>query len=229
VSLLTPRLGIKKPQDSDTFLTSDFDANYDLIDSYPGVFVCTQSTRPSWGTPQAGQLIFCTDTRILYEWTGTAFREPLVSPGSWTVNATLSTSVSPPSGGVSTTTYTVGTFNSSRACAALVVGALNFVPPQAEYDTTVNFVLQINGNDLTTFGANFTKQGVYISSTGISYTTPHTIVGFATTGSNGVNIGSNTMSIKVNIADNDVYSGGPTGITLTSASISVLAVNNSSQ
>jgi len=230
MSLLTTRLGIKKPQDPDPFLASDFQQNYDLIDSYPGVFVCTQGTRPVWGSAQAGQLIFCTDTRILYEWTGSSFREPLVSPGAWVLNTTLNTTLTPPGGlGYAIATYTVGTFTSSRACAGLLIGELDFVPPAVYYDLNVNIVLQINGHDLSTFGGSFTQQGDFTNISGGMYSTSTSLFAFATTGGNAINIGSNTVSVKVSIADNGADTPGPTPIQLNAAAMAALAVNNSSQ
>jgi hypothetical protein len=58
---------------SDPFLLSDFLTNWGILDSSPGVFICTSSTHPSWGTDQAGRLVFETDTLDFLGWNGTTF------------------------------------------------------------------------------------------------------------------------------------------------------------
>lgn len=59
---------------SDRFRIQDYTDNWNLLDSFPGVFVCTSGTRPGdWGAPQTGLIIFETDTTLLWYWTGSAF------------------------------------------------------------------------------------------------------------------------------------------------------------
>ena len=142
MSTLTTRLGIKKPQDADPFLTADFDTNYDLIDSYPGVWVCTSTTLPAWGAAQAGQLVVCTDTRTPLEWTGAAWRDPLVVPALWSLSTTLSTSLSP---GTSGAAFSLGTVSSTRACAALANLQVVYRPLPLGVPYTIVFTLTVNG------------------------------------------------------------------------------------
>lgn len=76
----TPRTGIKTWDGSDPFLRADFNDNWRKVDSYLSAFICTSTTRPSWGAAQAGMRIFETDTRRDLMWTGTTWKEPLPAP-----------------------------------------------------------------------------------------------------------------------------------------------------
>lgn len=69
----TARLGLLKPSTSDAFSTADIAANWAKIDQYPGNYVCTSTTRPSWGSAQQGMSISEADTGLVWRWTGTAF------------------------------------------------------------------------------------------------------------------------------------------------------------
>ncbi len=66
----TSRLGLLKPSTADPFSTSDIAANWQKIDDNPGVFLCTSSTRPSWGAAHKGREILETDTLLKWIWTG---------------------------------------------------------------------------------------------------------------------------------------------------------------
>ena len=70
MTTLTSRLGLIKPSTADPFSTADIAANWQKIDDNPGTFLCTSSTRPSWGTAQKGREIFETDTMLKWIWTG---------------------------------------------------------------------------------------------------------------------------------------------------------------
>jgi Chaperone of endosialidase len=72
MSTFTARLRIKRPDGTDPFLRQDFVDNYNLLDRYPGAFICTNATRPSdWGVGQSGLDIKETDTGYTYRWSGT--------------------------------------------------------------------------------------------------------------------------------------------------------------
>lgn len=74
MSTLSPRLGLKRPDDTDPFLTSDFVNNYNIMDASPGTFICTSSTRPAWGSGQAGRTIFLTDWKCFQWWDGSSWQ-----------------------------------------------------------------------------------------------------------------------------------------------------------
>ena len=68
----TSRLGLLKPSTSDVFSTSDLAANWQKIDDNPGVYLCTSTTRPTWGAAHKGREIMETDTLLKWIWTGSA-------------------------------------------------------------------------------------------------------------------------------------------------------------
>lgn len=110
MSTTSQHMGLKIPDGSDPFLRTDFVNNYNLIDQYPGDWICTSTTRPAWGTAQAGMKIIETDTRRTMLWNGTSFNELLYGPAVWwgalRPNATLARST--------TVSFTVGTFTVNR-------------------------------------------------------------------------------------------------------------------
>lgn len=70
----TPRIGYQAPLTSDPYDTSEESDRWFLADDYPGVFICTSSTRPStWDSTQEGMLIFETDSDLMWRWNGSAF------------------------------------------------------------------------------------------------------------------------------------------------------------
>src|SRR5215469_1903632 len=83
MSTTSQRMGLKVPDGSDPFLRTDFVQNYNTLDKYPGNWICTSTTRPTWGTGQAGMCITETDTRRTMLWTGTTWREMLYGPAVW--------------------------------------------------------------------------------------------------------------------------------------------------
>lgn len=70
---ISQRLGLVKPARTDPFVTSDIANNWQKIDDAPGAHICTSTTRPSWGSGQAGRLIMETDSGLAWRWTGTTF------------------------------------------------------------------------------------------------------------------------------------------------------------
>lgn len=74
----TARLGLPVWSGGDSFLRTEFNAAMATIDSSPGVLVCTSSTRPVWGSGQAGRTIIETNTSRIYVWDGSAWNR--VSP-----------------------------------------------------------------------------------------------------------------------------------------------------
>lgn len=74
MTTLTKFLRLIKPSPQDSFSTADIAANWEEIDKAPGVHICTSTTRPTWSGTQAGRLIWETDTRLLWSWSGTAWQ-----------------------------------------------------------------------------------------------------------------------------------------------------------
>lgn len=87
MSSLSTRLALKRPDGTDPFLRLDFVNNWNKLDQYPGTFVCTSGTRPSWGDAQIGMNIYETDTKREYRWTGADWywmNQPQRMPGEIT-------------------------------------------------------------------------------------------------------------------------------------------------
>lgn len=67
-------IGINIVSGGENFSTATYNANWNLIDQFPGIFLCTSLTRPvSWGTNQTGMLIFESDSGLYWQWTGSSF------------------------------------------------------------------------------------------------------------------------------------------------------------
>lgn len=110
MSTTSQHMGMKIPDGSDPFLRTDFVQNWNTLDQYPGVWICTSTTRPAWGAAQAGMMILETDTRRTLMWSGTTFKEMLYGPAVWwgasRPNATINQATVVP--------FTVGTFTVNR-------------------------------------------------------------------------------------------------------------------
>jgi hypothetical protein len=109
-------LGLKLNDQSDPFELSDFTSNYEILDANPGVFICTSVSRPSWGTAQAGRLIFMTDLKQLSYWNGSAWNDPRdaapVFAGGTVINQGI--------GASAVKNYSILTINTPRPCALTV-------------------------------------------------------------------------------------------------------------
>lgn len=212
----TTRLGLKTPADPDPFLTSDFTDNYQLLDSYPGVFVCTSGTLPAWGAPQAGQLVFCTDTRTVLEWNGSGWQEPLAAPAGWNLATAIGTSIS----SSSSATFSVGTFTSTRAGHALAVVQVDFQPPNANTAVLMYGWPIINGSSFGT-QYNWGQNGT----TGSSSSFGGSRVSMITTGIAPVVAGSNSVSVYVNY-QSLVSGGGTPSVFIALARVSLVMANS---
>lgn len=129
MSTNSQHLGLKIPDGSDPFLRTDFVQNDNILDSYPGTWIATSTTRPTWGTSQTGMLILETDTRRTMLWSGTAWKEMLTGPAMWygslRPNALIAKST--------TVTYTVGTFTTHRPGSVLVMAGVEVGLPQHSF------------------------------------------------------------------------------------------------
>jgi hypothetical protein len=104
------RLALNIFSTADVFSTAQYDANWSLLDNYPGIFVCTSSTRPTWGANQNGMRIHETDTGLSWVWNGSAFSRGSPSGNlgriTRTSNIGATTTWTPPSTGTLTTVLT---------------------------------------------------------------------------------------------------------------------------
>ncbi|MFE6000292.1 hypothetical protein ACFQ6C_26085 [Streptomyces sp. NPDC056454] len=138
----TPRLGLKTWDQSDPFLRQDFNDNSARLDSSPGVFLCTSSSRPAWGAAQAGMRAYETDTRREVVWTGSAWREPLSAPPVWVGGARPDVAM----GHDTHVYYKLATFQVNRPGALLVDLAIE-VAVQSTFTMNAAFRVQVDGND----------------------------------------------------------------------------------
>lgn len=76
----SPRMGLLIPQPQDQFSTALYQTNFQILDSAPGAYICTSTTRPpigtasgSWWTAQKGRKIIETDTGLEWMFDGTKF------------------------------------------------------------------------------------------------------------------------------------------------------------
>ena len=117
MSTTSQHLGLTVPDPSDPFQRTDFVNNYNKIDSYPGVFICTSTTHPVWGVNQAGMTIFETDTRRILNWDGSAWHEVQTTPSIWSANLLPAVTLTPGQ----TVTYTLATINARRPATVVVL------------------------------------------------------------------------------------------------------------
>jgi hypothetical protein len=95
---------------ADTFSTAQYNANWTTLDGYPGFYICTSTTRPTWGANQTGMRIQETDTGLSWMWNGSAFVRMNGSGNlgriTRTSNIGTTTTWTPPSTGTLTTALT---------------------------------------------------------------------------------------------------------------------------
>ncbi len=106
----TPKIGLKTWEESDPFDLDDFNANSQILDTYAGDYICTSTSRPSWGGAQAGMKIYQTDTRQTMAWSGTAWHEVLTAPPLWVGSAAPGVAISQNT----TVSYLLGTITVHR-------------------------------------------------------------------------------------------------------------------
>lgn len=118
-------LGLKLNQLSDPFELSDFVANWDILDASPGTFICTSVSRPSWGTSQAGRMIFMTDLKQLSYWTGTAWADLRDAVPTFAGGTYLDVKCNPGSSG----TFNILTFTTPRPCSMAIFASATYNYP----------------------------------------------------------------------------------------------------
>lgn len=128
------RLSLKRPLTTDAFSTQDIYDNWTTLDGFPGLFICTSSTRPStWGASHAGMQIWETDTNLMWRWSGTGFVRSRATgllgsstlTSDFTTTATSMTSVTPTASAL-TCTVTVPTTTTGSTAKRIKVTASFF-------------------------------------------------------------------------------------------------------
>lgn len=118
-------LGLKLNDLSDPFELSDFVGNWDILDASPGAFICTSVSRPSWGTAQAGRLIFMTDLKQLSWWSGTTWNDLRDSVPTFAGGTFLSVACNPGSSGI----FNILTFTTPRPCSMAIFASATYQYP----------------------------------------------------------------------------------------------------
>ena len=165
MSTTSQRMELKIPDGSDPFLRTDHVQNLTTLDKYPGNWICTSTTRPTWGAGQAGMCITETDTRRTLLWSGTTWREMLYGPAVWWGHVRPNISINK----ATTVTYTIGTFTVNRPGSLFVFltsesslpngGSIGATAKPTVDGANTNFEESTNGNgDFvgTTFPLNST-------------------------------------------------------------------------
>lgn len=193
VPATTPRLGLTRPAGTDAFTRQMFVDAFDDLDTFPGVFVCTSTARPSWGAAQAGMLIQETDTGRIMRWTGTAWtiveqytRAYRITNG---VNDTLSHGASP-------SAYSLGTVTLTRTATlnVLMSARIQKAASSAQQITLDPWI------DNTTCGFGF-DEGIYFPD-GVTGTTNSYQISVPVYGARAsLAPGAHTISCKVTVGN----------------------------
>lgn len=147
MSSLTPRLSLKRPDDTDPFLTQDFVDNYNKLDAAPGVHICTSTTRPSWSGAQAGRAIFLTDWKCFQWWSGSSWQDERAATGLFAGGAILDAALSKDA----VATYNLITFTTPRpASLAIVMNMTVFC--DARFTQTITGRVIFDGGEVTLGG-----------------------------------------------------------------------------
>lgn len=216
MSTTSQRMGLKIPDASDPFLRDDFVQNWNTQDKYPGNWICTSTTRPTWGTGQAGMCITETDTRRTLMWTGTTWREMLYGPAIWWGHMRPQVMI----GKNTMVTYTVGTFTVNRPGSLFAILTTEIALPNRGRIGS-NIRAMIDGADAN-FEANAGGHGEYVETNFPNTSTFGTQRWYQTCPSIGVrNISAGTHSVGIRL----VTSNGDTQLKLTSVRAAVMFVN----
>ncbi len=142
MSTLTPRMSLKRPDDTDPFLTQDFVDNYNKLDAAPGVHICTSGTRPSWSSAQAGRTIWLTDWKCFQAWTGSAWLDERAATGLFAGGAILDATLSKDS----VATYNLITFSTPRPASLAVMMSMT-VLCDARFTQTITGKVVFDGGE----------------------------------------------------------------------------------
>jgi hypothetical protein len=189
---LTPRLELKRPLGDDPFLRQDFVDNFDILEAFPGHFVCTSTTRPSWDAAKTGMKIVETDTLRTLVFDGTTF----VPTQDYGRAATVDTFPSQMLGKGVAATFTLGSVTLTRP-ASLGVLMVARVRQEANIKQAITITPWIDGTS-----CNFGYSNVYrFADYGASETSGNTEVMFPLLGfRTGVAAGSHSIQARAEVA-----------------------------
>lgn len=149
MSTLSQHLGMTLNADSDPFQRTDIVGNFSILDQYPGAFICTSSSRPTWGANQAGQMILETDTRRIIHWNGSGWHEIQATAPGWYGSISPAATIS----GGNTVTYNIFSLTATRP-GTLVVWIQSNIHTVSNRALGFGTVPQIDGANSALFGGS---------------------------------------------------------------------------
>lgn len=204
MSTTSQHLGLTVPDPSDPFKRTDFVNNYNAIDAYPGVFICSSTTRPTtWGANQAGMLIYESDTRRHLVWDGSAWHQLQTTAPAWTSNLAPAATITPGQ----TVTYTIGSINVRRPATLIshiYIDARANRYPNAVSPFGLNIVPLVDNVSSSIYNAPFHSQWTEFSQNGGTYNDYRTI---SVGGLAQVTAGSHSVGVQI-AADTIGSNGG---------------------
>lgn len=214
MSTISQHLGLIVPDPSDPFVRTDFVSNYNKLDQYPGTFICTSSTRPSWSANQAGQNIYETDTRRVLNWDGSTWHDPQQLPPVWQGSLLPSAAISQNQ----SVTYTIATITLRRPGTLVTnvhVDARQNTGPSTSSDSfNLAAIPLIDGSAVSLYGGSqsFYSQWARAASTNWNDYRTISAVGVAT-----VAAGTHSIGVQLN-------AGGDTGASGSILKVGALAM-----
>ena len=186
-------LGLKLNGATDPFLLSDFVGNWTILDSTPGVYICTSSSRPAWTAAQAGRLIFMTDYKALSYWDGAAWQDcrnasPVFAAGVY-VNTLIAKGT--------TGTYTVINLTTPRTCSlAIAITGTYQCAANANQDVWQRVLIDGVGSTANQLGG-FREQLRFIAEPGVNDQAGMCATSFQVY--SGITAGAHTVGVSADI------------------------------
>jgi hypothetical protein len=134
---------LKRNDGTDPFLRQDFVDNWNKLDAAPGVHICDSTTRPTWGSSQAGRLIWLTDWKQFQFWDGSAWNNPRQSVPFFAGGAIFDATV----GKNATPLYNVVNFTTPQP-TTLAIMMSTTVSCDSRFTQDVYFRINVDGGDL---------------------------------------------------------------------------------
>lgn len=143
MSTLSPKMSLKRPDGTDPFLRQDFVDNWNKLDAAPGVYICTSSTRPTWGSAQAGRMIFMTDWKQLQYWDGSSWVNPRASvpffAGGTLLDATVGRNAAP--------IYNVVNINTPQPTTLAIIMSTTIIC-DGQHTQSASLRINVDGSDI---------------------------------------------------------------------------------
>lgn len=199
----SPRLSLKRNEGSDPFLRQDFTDNWDKLDLSPGTHICTSGSRPTWGSAQAGRLIYESDLRRILAWSGVAWVEPLQVAPAWGGSMTMNSHHARGT----TSSWTVATITSTRPGTLVVftTAQLAVLPLASQQGYAYGLIDGVN----RTFGSSVANRLQWPDNNTVGAAFDHRTVSIHSWAA--ITAGAHTIGVQLNVgtlSNQAVYIGG---------------------